>query len=299
MKKILSLLFLMGMLLINSSKAETLVLVSGKEIIGKIVSRTDSTVIIENDQGRKVTYYTGEIKEIKADDGSVLSSAPVAVTPPSADVSAQSDTTTPAVPISQTKNVSTSGGLISYGEDPIGYYLKKENAPEQVRKVYKNSKEYYDEQFKGRIEELPGNINKFFTWFDNKFPGVREFLRVNIIEKISSFIKSGEMKKWGILLGIYYLFFTIPFVMLARRFREDMFWSMVPIVNVFMLLKIAERSYWEIFILLIPGLNIILWIIIWMRIARLLQKSGWWSLLMCIPLVNIAVLWFLATSNKN
>ncbi|MBF0479642.1 MAG: hypothetical protein HQL26_09180 [Candidatus Omnitrophica bacterium] len=52
MKNFLWILFLFIMFSISSSSAETLVLNSGKEVTGKIVSRTSETVVIENESGR-------------------------------------------------------------------------------------------------------------------------------------------------------------------------------------------------------------------------------------------------------
>jgi len=49
--------------------------------------------------------------------------------------------------------------------------------------------------------------------------------------------------------------------------------SFVPIYNIFILLKIINRPWWWIFILLLPGINIILIPVIWVEISRSFKKN--------------------------
>ena len=46
--------------------------------------------------------------------------------------------------------------------------------------------------------------------------------------------------------------------------------------------------------MLIPGVNIVIAIIVWMKICELRGRPNWWAILFLIPVVNIVILALLA-----
>lgn len=105
-----------------------------------------------------------------------------------------------------------------------------------------------------------------------------------------------------ILIGLaIYAFFAFCLVRLAQKtnLTEKAWWGWVPVLQVLLMLKIAGVAWWWIFLLLIPFVNLIMGIIIWMKISEKLNKSKWFGLLMFIPGVDLIVLGYLALSSSS
>jgi uncharacterized membrane protein YoaK (UPF0700 family) len=62
-------------------------------------------------------------------------------------------------------------------------------------------------------------------------------------------------------------------------------------------LNIAKKPLWWFILLLIPLVNIVIGIIVWMAIAEARGKPNWWGILMIVPLVNFIVPGYLAWSD--
>jgi uncharacterized membrane protein YoaK (UPF0700 family) len=65
------------------------------------------------------------------------------------------------------------------------------------------------------------------------------------------------------------------------------------------MIKIAGKSMWWIVLVLIPFVNIIAAILIWMAIAAACRKPSWIGILILVPLVNLAIPPYLAFSNNS
>jgi hypothetical protein len=92
-----------------------------------------------------------------------------------------------------------------------------------------------------------------------------------------------------------YVFIAWCLQTIAKRFNIENDWfAYVPILNMWLMTKIAEREVLWFILLLIPCVNIIAMIIIWMDIAEKCGKERWFGILMIIPLVNLWVVWTLA-----
>ena len=98
----------------------------------------------------------------------------------------------------------------------------------------------------------------------------------------------------GVLL---YVFFAFCLVKIAEKLNlEKTWWGWIPILQIILMLKAAQKPWWWIFLLLIPFLNIVVGLIIWFKIAQNLGKSGWLGLLMVVPVVDLFVLAYFAFS---
>lgn len=70
----------------------------------------------------------------------------------------------------------------------------------------------------------------------------------------------------------------------------------VPIVNIYLVLKIAGKPGWWFILVLLPLVNIVIFVMVWMAIATAVHKANWLGFLMLIPVVNFFVLGYLAFS---
>jgi hypothetical protein len=63
------------------------------------------------------------------------------------------------------------------------------------------------------------------------------------------------------------------------------------------MLNIAQKPVWWFILFLIPLVNIVIAIIVWMAIAEARHKPNWWGILMIVPVVNLIVPGYLAWSD--
>jgi len=75
---------------------------------------------------------------------------------------------------------------------------------------------------------------------------------------------------------------------------EHVWFAWVPILNVILMLNIAGFSGWYIILLLIPFVNIIFLIYVWMKISKACGKPDYLGILMLVPLANIILPLYLA-----
>lgn len=76
--------------------------------------------------------------------------------------------------------------------------------------------------------------------------------------------------------------------------RTDSWMAWIPILNLVLMIQIAGKPWWWIFLFIIPIVNIILAFYIWIEIAKKMGKPGWYGVLMIVPFVNIWLLWELS-----
>ncbi len=108
----------------------------------------------------------------------------------------------------------------------------------------------------------------------------------------------------SLFLIIYFLVVIAVYVFvawclqtIAKKFNVENDWfAYVPILNLWLMTKIADREVLWFILLLIPCVNIIALIIIWMDIAEKCGKERYYGILMIIPIVNFFIIWTLANS---
>ena len=91
---------------------------------------------------------------------------------------------------------------------------------------------------------------------------------------------------------VFYVFFAYCIARLATKFGMPLgkafIWALIPIANIFLLLKLAAKPMWWFILLLIPIVNIVISIMIWMAISEKLGKPGWWGIMIgLVPVANI------------
>ncbi len=79
-----------------------------------------------------------------------------------------------------------------------------------------------------------------------------------------------------------------------RTNTPDAWMAFVPILNLFLALRVAKKPWWYFLLLLIPLVNIVVVIMIAIGIAKSCGKSTLVGVLLCIPLVQLFVVGHLA-----
>ncbi|MCK9615336.1 MAG: general secretion pathway protein GspB [Candidatus Omnitrophica bacterium] len=98
---------------------------------------------------------------------------------------------------------------------------------------------------------------------------------------------------------VLYIYNSLCLSKIANKTNTPFGWfAWLPILNIFLMLMIARKSFWWLILLLIPLVNFICIIIIWMEIAKMRNKPAWLGLLMMLPLpfANFIIIGYLAFS---
>ncbi len=113
---------------------------------------------------------------------------------------------------------------------------------------------------------------------------------------------AGTAAAFGVVMVVFllfglaiYVYMSLALQTIAKKTNTPNGWmAWIPIINVFLMLNIAKKPLWWFILCLIPLVNIIILIIVWMAIAEARQKPNWWGILMIVPVVNLIVPGYLA-----
>lgn len=101
-----------------------------------------------------------------------------------------------------------------------------------------------------------------------------------------------------VIFGVFYVYISLSLQTIAKKTNTENPWlAWIPIVNIILMLNIAKKPLWWIILCLIPLVNIVIIIIVWMAIAEARGKPSWWGILMIVPFVNLIVPGYLAWSD--
>lgn len=105
----------------------------------------------------------------------------------------------------------------------------------------------------------------------------------------------------GIMLVVFvvalamYIYMALALQTIAKKTGTANGWlAWIPIVNLFLILQIAQKPLWWFILFLIPFVNIVVGIITFMAIAVRRGKPEWIGVLIVVPFVNIFVPGYLA-----
>lgn len=95
-----------------------------------------------------------------------------------------------------------------------------------------------------------------------------------------------------------YVYFALAMQTIAQKTNTENPWlAWIPIVNIILLLNIAKKPIWWFLLFLIPLVNIVMAVIVWMGVAEARNKPNWWGILTLVPLVGFVVPGYLAWSD--
>ena len=102
-----------------------------------------------------------------------------------------------------------------------------------------------------------------------------------------------------IILGLVcYVYMALAVQTIARKTDTPNDWlAWIPLANLFLLLRISRKPLWWFVRLLIPFVNIVILILMWIGVAEARGKPNWWGLLMLVPVVSLIVPGYLAWSD--
>ncbi len=111
-------------------------------------------------------------------------------------------------------------------------------------------------------------------------------------------LASGFFLFFWLLLIALYVYTALAVQTIAQKTRTENAWlAWIPIINIVLLLNIAKKPVWWIILCLIPVVNLIIFIIVWMAVAEARNKPSWWGILLIVPVVGLIVPGYLAWSD--
>ena len=95
-----------------------------------------------------------------------------------------------------------------------------------------------------------------------------------------------------------YVYMALALQTIANKTKTENSWlAWIPIANLILMLNIAKKPMWWIVLFLIPIVNIVIAIMVWMAVAEARGKPSWWGILTIIPVANLIVPGVLAWSD--
>jgi hypothetical protein len=92
-----------------------------------------------------------------------------------------------------------------------------------------------------------------------------------------------------------YVYLALAVQTIAQKTNTENPWlAWIPLINIVLLLNIAKKPLWWFLLLLIPIVNIVVSILVWMAVAEARNRPNWWGILMIVPVVNLIVPGYLA-----
>lgn len=119
--------------------------------------------------------------------------------------------------------------------------------------------------------------------------------QVEYTYEVSSGISGVWIALYVIFILAIYLFMAFSLMKIAEKTGTPNGWfGFIPILNFWLMVQIAQRDVVWFILCLIPCVNIVIMIILWMDIAAIRGFENWWGILMIIPIFNFYVMYKLA-----
>jgi hypothetical protein len=109
----------------------------------------------------------------------------------------------------------------------------------------------------------------------------------------------GTMLMFFLVIGLAgYVYVALALQTIATKTNTENAWlAWIPIANIFLMLSIAKKPMWWFLLCLVPLVNIVILIMVWMAVAEARHKPNWWGILTIVPVANIVVPGYLAWSD--
>lgn len=96
-------------------------------------------------------------------------------------------------------------------------------------------------------------------------------------------------------VALMYVYMSLALQTIADKTHTANSWlAWIPIANLFLMLSVAKKPMWWFLLFLVPLVNIVIAIMVWMAVAEARGKPNWWGILMIVPLANLIVPGYLA-----
>lgn len=95
-----------------------------------------------------------------------------------------------------------------------------------------------------------------------------------------------------------YIYISLALQTIANKTSTPNPWlAWIPIANIILMLSVAKKPMWWFILFLVPLVNIVVAIMVWMAIAEARGKPSWWGILTIVPVANLVVPGVLAWSD--
>jgi magnesium-transporting ATPase (P-type) len=95
-----------------------------------------------------------------------------------------------------------------------------------------------------------------------------------------------------------YIYVALALQTIAKKTNTENAWmAWIPIANIFLALMVAKKPLWWFILFLIPLVNVVMWILVWMGIAEARSKPNWWGIMVIVPVMNVIMPGYLAWSD--
>lgn len=97
---------------------------------------------------------------------------------------------------------------------------------------------------------------------------------------------------------VFYIYAALATQIIAKKTQTDNGWmAWVPIANLILWAKIAKKPIWWGVLCIVPFINFVFMVLLWMAIAEARNKPNWCGILMIVPAVNLIVPGYVAWSD--
>lgn len=150
-----------------------------------------------------------------------------------------------------------------------------------------------------RIARIIASLGLMLTFLFLLVPARTAFAQRGLEGGAGAFAALGAMMLLFVVIGGgFYVYYSLALQTIAKKTSTENPWlAWIPIANIILMLNIAKKPLWWLLLCLIPVVNIVIFIIVWMGIAEAVKKPNWWGILLIVPLVNIIVPGYLAWAN--
>ncbi len=109
---------------------------------------------------------------------------------------------------------------------------------------------------------------------------------------------AGALLFYLLVGAAFYVYFSYCLMVIGRKTGQRELWmAWVPIVQILLMCNVAGKPWWWLLLCLIPCVNVVIGILLWMGIAQARGKPSWWGILTLVPCVNLIVPAYLAFSD--
>ncbi len=314
-----TLVAILFLLTAHTAAAESIRLKSGRTVEGKILTRTDDSITFDVGIGVPVTYYLDEIENISEEAPSPRPIPPHVVSEPEIrekispptpkETSLQPGVTTPeptktTSPITDIEKEKADLDTTKREEHLLIDKINKqmESGSETAgdpKKAFASKEEYLKDQFEKQTKRQVQRIQDLIRDLDKKLTeAFKNYVRSN--PKFKQLISPQQdlAPILGVIAGIYAIF-CIPFMLIARKFHLSGLMAWIPILQLILFVRMANKSFGWLILLCIPIINLFVILALCADIAKRLQKPALLGWLMIVPGFNLLILWYLALAKMH
>ncbi len=102
------------------------------------------------------------------------------------------------------------------------------------------------------------------------------------------------------ILAIY-CYFAYAQYKIAQKVgcADQAWWSWIPIMNLFLLTRMAGKAWFWALLCFIPIISLAAWALLWVEVAKAAGHSGIWGVLMLLPFLNFVAIGVMAFSGGS